>query len=340
MNLTRANEELFRRVPDECFSTFDSLWDHCQSLKEESVERWHPPTAVRAVPANGKLDLLVGDDGHYRLNDWSFLQLCKLASVSKDTVNRLTPDTASRVLEETLPLGAKPLQVLTMNETARSVHGASYTRLPHLELLAIIREFATDFTPPQEAMGGGTGLYCGEQDMFCFLIDPTGWTEIDGQAFCPGFFLWNSEVGRRSLGLQTFWFQAVCQNHIVWDAVEVVDFSRKHTANVRDSLSEVRRILARLVEKRDARKDGFARVMKKAMEETLGSDADEVMKVMTQKGVPKELAKEALVVAKEAGRFTIFALVDAMTRIAGRMKNVGDRTDVDEKASALLALAA
>jgi len=58
-------------------------------------------------------------------------------------------------------------------------------------------------------------LYCGEQDLFAFLIDPTGWVEMgDGEAFAPGFFLWNSEVGRRSVGVQTFWFQAVCANHV------------------------------------------------------------------------------------------------------------------------------
>ena len=68
-----------------------------------------------------------------------------------------------------------------------------------------------------------------------FLVDPLGWTEIDGEAFAPGFYAWNSEVGRRSIGIETFWFQAVCQNHIVWDAVEVVEFSRKHTANVHEA---------------------------------------------------------------------------------------------------------
>jgi|GEM_PF-3272636 hypothetical protein len=41
------------------------------------------------------------------------------------------------------------------------------------------------------------------QDMFAFLIDPTGWTEIEGQAFAPGLFVWNSEAGRRCLGIQT-----------------------------------------------------------------------------------------------------------------------------------------
>ena len=102
----------------------------------------------------------------------------------------------------------------------RSLHGVAYTRLWNTDLLGVVDEFATDFQPPQAGAGGATGLYCGEQDMFAFLIDPTGWAEIDDQAFAPGFFVWNSEVGRRSLGIQTFWFQAVCENHIVWDARE------------------------------------------------------------------------------------------------------------------------
>ena len=37
---------------------------------------------------------------------------------------------------------------------------------------------------------------------------------------------------------------------------------------------------------------------------------------------------------------TIFAVVDALTRIAGKLKNGGDRTEADARASALLALAA
>ena len=65
--------------------------------------------------------------------------------------------------------------------------------------------------------------------------------------------MWNSEVGKRYVGVQTFWFQAVCQNHIVWDAVEIVDFSRKNTANVYESVADIRGIIAGLVETRDER---------------------------------------------------------------------------------------
>ena len=348
--LKRGHTELFRRGPDECFDSIPALARYCQEQKEKSTDRWLPPRSLnpKAVTAD-VLDMVLGDDGAFHMNDWSFTQLCQLAKVSKDTVNRVTADTAWRVFHETMPAGNKPLQILTQGQSIRSIHGVSYTRLYNSDLLAMLQEFATDFGPPQKAAfggnsesggSGGTGLYAGEQDMFAFLIDPTGWAEIDGQAFAPGFFIWNSEVGKRSLGIETFWFQAVCQNHIVWDATEVIEFSRKHTASIYDSLAEMRQIVEQLVAKRDERRDGFMRVIRKAMETKLGSDADEVMKVLTQNGITRTLAKKALEVAQEQGRFTIFALVDALTRLSGESEFAGERTESDRQAAKLLELAA
>jgi len=220
-NLTRAHHELYRRGKDETFASLDALATHCLKQKQASLERWIPPEALRPQ-IQEKLFLPLGSDGAFELNDWSFTQLCTLARVSKDTVNRLSADTAQRVFLETLPGGNKPLQVLTQGESVRSIHGASYTRLFNADIMAMLREFAVDFQPPQVASTGGTGLYAGEQDLFVFLVDPNGWTDIQDQSFAPGFFIWNSEVGKRSLGIETFWFQSICQNHIVWDAVEVV----------------------------------------------------------------------------------------------------------------------
>ena len=269
----------------------------------------------------------------------SFGQLCHLAGVSKETVNRLSPATASQAFQETLPVGNKPLQVFTKENVVRSIHGVIYTRLFNVDLVAMLREFATDFQPPQTASSGGTGLYCGEQDMFVFLIDPTGWAEIDGEAFAPGFFLWNSEVGKRSVGVQTFWWQQVCANHIVWDAVEVVEFSRKHTASVHDCFAAIRSIIEEIVQKRDARRDGFVHVVKNAMAQKLG-DAAEVQKLLARFDVKGRLAKEALDLARSQGRFTLWSLVDALTRLSSQLTFAADRTDADQKAAQLLALAA
>ncbi|MBX3412383.1 MAG: DUF932 domain-containing protein [Pirellulales bacterium] len=337
-HLTRASAQLFVRSEDECFESLSELLNHCRWQQAESIDLWQPPAVLRPINQHGRLMLSAGSDGAFALNDWSFSQLCGLARVSKETVNRLSVDTAQVVFGETLPSGNKPVQLLTEGDRLRSIHGSSYTRLHNAELLTMLSEFAVDFQPPQRAATGHTGLYCGEQDLFCFLIDPLGWTEIDGEAFAPGFFVWNSEVGRRSVGVQTFWFQAVCANHIVWDAVEVVEFARKHTGNVHESLVEIRRIVEGLVAKRDERRDGFYGVVRKAMQTALGDDADEVLQVLSKAGVNRALAAKALEIARQKGRFTVFAVVDALTRLAGELKFAGDRTEADQRAGRLLEL--
>jgi len=334
--LTRANSELFRRTPDECFDSLDELSDHCCQQRDNSTDVWERPEQIVFTH-----DLTLGVGGHadFSLNDWSFSQLCRMANVSKETINRLSTKTASKAFEETLPRSQKPLQILTTNSTIRSIHGVSYTRLWNADLLDVVKESAPDFTPPQKAFDNrSTGLYCGEQDLFSFLIDPTGWVEIGGEAFAPGFFVWNSEVGRRSLGVQTFWFQRVCQNHIVWDATEVVEFSRKHTANVGNGLTEIGSRIQSLVKRRDERRDSFYRVLQKALTERLGNDPDEAAKKLTSHGLPRGLAKEAVEMARQQGGFTIFSIVDALTRLSQRVSYAGDRAELDAKIGALLAL--
>jgi len=172
------------------------------------------------------------------------------------------------------------------------------------------------------------------------MIDPGGWTEIGGDAFAPGFFVHNSEVGRRSVGVQTFWFQSVCGNHLIWDPIEIVGFNRRHTGNVGDSLVEIRRIIEALAAKRDERKDGFAKVIAKAMNEKVG-DAEEATKFLAKHGITRTLIKRAVEQLGAEGKpFTLWTLVDALTRLTQDVRYAGDRTEADIKVAQLLALAA
>jgi histone H3/H4 len=95
-----------------------------------------------------------------------------------------------------------------------------------------------------------------------------------------------------------------------------------------------------LAAKRDERKDSFVRVLRKAMTTRLGEDADETLAVLGREGVPRELSKKALELAVSHGRLTIFAVVDALTRLSQSVVFVGDRTELDAKIGSLLALAA
>lgn len=338
--LMRASRELFRRSPDDRLPDFPALVQHCRRQMDEAAEIWLPPGQLKTSVLDSDRLMLAGGDGAYSMNDWSFSQLCRLAGVTKETVNRLTATTASKVFAETLPRGNKPLQLFAQGESLRSIHPASYTRLYNAQVLDVVGQYATDFQPPPEGFNGATGLYAGEQDMFCFLIDPGGWTEIDGEAYAPGFFVWNSEVGCRSIGIETFWFQAICQNHIVWDATEVVEFTRKHTTNVHESLAAIGRIIEELAAKRDLRRDRFAAVLRQAMETRLGEEVDEVVSLLGEKGIPRKLAKTATELARQEGRFTLFSVVDALTRLSRALVNAGDRTQLDQRIGRLLMLAA
>ncbi len=339
VNLTSAHQELFRRADDEMFGSLDDLSAHCRQERETAREIWVPPQSLTPQGGDEHLRLHLGNDGAFGMNHWSFSQLCSLCGVSRDTLNILTADTARRAILETRPSGTKPLQVLANQETVRAIHGTQYSRLWNADLVEAIRGAASGFQQPQSARTGVTGLYCGEQDLFVFLIDPAGWTEIEGENFAPGLFVWNSEVGKRSLGIQTFWFQQVCGNHIVWDAVEVVEYTRKHTGNVGDSLAEICRIAEDLTRKRDERKDGFARIIAKAMNESVGT-AEEAAKFLAQKGINRSQVKRAVEqIGSEGKSFTLWTLVDALTRLTQEVRYAGDRLEADVKVAQLLALA-
>lgn len=350
-NLKQASRELYRRSPDEIFADLPALQAHCRRERDLSRDYWTPPKRLLFAEEEGQLALDLGDGNElHHLNDWSFGQFCSLAGVSKETVNKVTSDTARRVFDDVLVRqsngSSKPLQIYANDErrVVKSTHGVGYSRLFDADLLDLLMDQAAEagFEPPPAGERGGTGLYRGEQDLFVFLIDPAGWTEIGDQAFSPGFFVFNSEVGKRSIGISTFWFQGLCKNHIVWDAVEIIEFTRRHTGKVEQALDEIGRAIADLAAKRDERRDGFAKVIRKAMETKLGDDAEETIQTLVKHGLSRTLAKQAadMTLHSGQGRYSIFSLVDALTRLANKIPNAGDRCEADQKAARLLALAA
>jgi hypothetical protein len=262
--------------------------------------------------------------------------------VARVTVNRLSPPTAAKVLEETLPFEGKPVQLFAADQTIRSIHGTSYTRLYSHDLVrAILDAAGGQFAPPPVGFNGGTGLYAGEEDCFVFLVDRDYGLEVGGQEFWPGLVAWNSEIGRRTVGLETFYFQRVCANHIIWGAANVVRNVWKHTAKVAGALDEIQRAVAGL---RDHHRDGagvFAEVVKKSMGMEVARDADGAAEFLVKQGIFKKLADGVgSYLTAQQRAFTLFNLVDALTAANRGLLFAGARTEADQKASSLLTLAA
>ena len=89
-NLTQASQQLYRRPPDERFQSLPDLHRHCVELKNRSRRFKEPGTEFEPIVNDGHLALKVNGHGAFQLNEWSLSQLCSLAAVSKDTVNRST----------------------------------------------------------------------------------------------------------------------------------------------------------------------------------------------------------------------------------------------------------
>jgi hypothetical protein len=123
--------------------------------------------------------------------------------------------------------------------------------------------------------------------------------------------------------------------------VDVAEATWKHTAQVGDALNQIRRMLDALVRRRDERRDAFAAVVKKAMAEPAGADADEALKLLARENVPQALGRRAVELVRDRGqRFTVFALVDALTSLTRDIPYAGDRAATDARVSGLLRLAA
>ena len=178
-------------------------------------------------------------------------------------------------------------------------------------------------------MNGGTGLYAGEQDLFAFLIDPFGMGGdrrggIRARLVRMEFRSWAPVARHPDIlvpGRLPEPHRLGCHRR-----VRVLD---EATSKIQDGLSTIRSMIDAIVRKRDERKDGFAAVVQKAMEARLGADAEEAFKNVSRNGIPRSMAQEAIQIAQEKGRLTVWSVVDALTRLTQKSQYAGDRTEAD-----------
>lgn len=339
-NLMLASAQCFNRPDDHRFETLDDMaamlkLQHDRSKRElVSSKRWkvaESSAGLRMVDAETQ-------QGH-DLTAYSLGQLATFAKIPTAVLGRLTNETASRALNESLSLTMvdqhKDYSLLSYTNGSsrlRAINSDRYATVPNYRVVEALRQY-DDLSRPQKAFNGATGLYAGDRDMFAFLVDPTGWFEVNGEWFTRGVCVWNSEVGARSFGVQTFYFQRVCCNHIIWGADQTTKFRRRHIG--KDIVTECLNTMNDMIESsRRQAPDGFAAVVKAAME--AGVDADKAAAILATKGLSKQLAQAAIESADKDGHLTVWALVDAITRLAREESYTAERMDVDRIGASLL----
>jgi hypothetical protein len=259
-----ASNQWASRPADERFTSLDALVDHTRHLRSISRGTAVPSRAIQCRPVEGddarNQLVVVGPKGHAAApTHWAFGQLANRLGAPAGYLRSLPADIAADALNYgLLKRPVEDMGVLIrqngISELA-AVTGPNYGRIWNSDVaLALRNRFGNgidgDFTVPGEfgkavqVNKANTTIYASDRDMFVFLADEKNRIEMKdrrhGQpgSLARGFFVWNSEVGAKTLGVATFLFDYVCCNRIVWGAQGYSEITLRHTISAPDRFVE------------------------------------------------------------------------------------------------------
>jgi len=256
-NITTASTQWATRPADQRFTSLPALAAYAAYHKERSRAVVVANRALKITPDNDApltgLRVTGPNGAAYAPTNWAFGQLASLAGAPPGYLRTLPAPIAADALNYGLRF-ARPVEEVGCliskadnSPTFAAATGPNYGRIWDADIAALLvekfgdgvtgdwrvpGEFGRTVTPTTE----NTTIYASDRDMFVFLADETRRIEVPERrgnapgALARGFFLYNSEVGSRSLGAAFFLFDYVCCNRIVWGAEQFTELRIRHTA--------------------------------------------------------------------------------------------------------------
>jgi len=255
--LMQASNQWMSRPADERFTCLPSMLTYLQGVRARSRATTAHTKAITFQPVGDdhKSLAVVGSNCHpYAPTNWAFDQLCQLAGAPAAYLRTLPTEIVAdnlnyslRYNRETEDVGLLLSKVNNVAEL-RAATGPNYGRIWNADVVdALIKKFGDGVTGDWRVPGefgkavtvnkSNTTLYASDRDMFVFLADEVNRVTVpnrrNGQpgSLARGFFTWNSEVGKSTIGLGTFLFDYVCMNRIVWGATEYKEVRIRHTVS-------------------------------------------------------------------------------------------------------------
>lgn len=347
--LTRASTEWSRRPPDERYSSLADL--HVAACRDKTMAReaGSDVRKMRAVAAGANGVRLIGSAGSSaEFTHWSFGQLAGKAKAPAAYLRTLPAplvadclnhgldavrdaDAEARLLINVDEAGALKLRAFTSDRYARIWNRDITERLLELEAIG-------PWQPAPAAFDGSRGLYLGDRDMFAFMVDNSRRifeSRGVGEGLSRGFFVWNSEVGATTFGIQTFLYEYVCGNHRVWGVSDVKEIRLRHVGGANAKAFEKLAIDLKLYADASA-KDDEAKI-ETAMACELGKDKDEVLDRIFNLRVGDlslRMIGQAYDLAEQRVEWygnprSVWGITGALTEIARDLPNANDRAALE-----------
>ena len=265
-NLMQASAQWRDRPADERFWTLKDLYDATSASCAGSQVKTIPIAALKATSTDDEVTLMGPRGGvPAHLTHYAFEQLCGTIQAPAGYLRSLPTDIAAGAVNAGLikaasrGLGDRDMLFHQNGRLSlRAMLSDRYDRVWDKDVAAAAMRLgeagwrvpaglayghddprnrpatAADILPGQINISPGamitpSGLYASDHDCFIFLVAPDRVIEDGrGGALMRGVFMRNSEVGDASLSMTFFLMQAVCGNHIVWNATGVHEVRVRH----------------------------------------------------------------------------------------------------------------
>lgn len=365
MELMQASHQWASRPADERFLSVTDLYAKKLELREHSrsVVTSNRRIEVQPVRKEEKYDQkaiqLVGPSGHpYFPTHHAFGQLAQRVNAPAGYLRGLSSTLASDCLNEGLKYHREVEDIGLLlrsngDPVLAAVTGPNYGRIWDCDVSkAVLDRFGDGRTGNFRVPGEfgkdvpitlkNTTIYGSDRDMFIFLADEKHRVEIpnrrDGEsgAMARGFFVWNSEVGERTLGIATFLFDYVCMNRIIWGATQFQQVTVRHTASAPDKWVEE---MAPAIE---AYANSSTKGVIKAIEDARAKRVDDIDDFLAKRFNKREATLIVNAFAADEGRpmENLFDVATGVTAFARGIDYQDRRVDLERAAGKILDLAA
>jgi hypothetical protein len=363
MELMQASNNWATRPADERFVSLYDMQDKMRALRDRSRERDTVLRNVLVAPTegNGLVVTSRGSDKTAKLSNYAFGQLATLAGAPAGYLRKLPAAMAADCINYGAQFGdeaGKDVRALFTADDAgvhtRAFNGSRYGRIWNSEVVdALVDKFGDGVSGDWKVPGtwgkaldrvtqDNTTLFASDRDMFVFLCDEDHKIEVKNRRngepglMSRGFFAWNSEVGDKTFGLATFFFDYMCANRIVWGATQYKEIKIRHTSGAPD------RWAGEMVPMLKAYANANTHVEEERIRLAQARRVDDVDKFLAQRFGPRmtDKIKSVHMIEEHRPIETLWDVTTAVTAYARNIEHTDARVDLERKGGDILELAA
>lgn len=262
--LMDASNQWATRPADQRFTSLTEMLAKMESIRQNSSAKVIANRSMHAAPVEGNETglVVVGPNGvPVAPTNWSFGQFAQRVGAPAGYLKNLPAPIAADCLNWGLrQRDVEELGILLHRPQAEAaqitaITGPNYGRIWNESIIRqCVKQFGDgrtgrfkvpgEFGEQVEITKANTTLFASDRDCFIFLADEENRIEIpnrrDGASgtLARGFFIRNSDVGAASFDIDTFLFDYVCCNRIVWGVSNHARVSFRHSKGAPQRFAE------------------------------------------------------------------------------------------------------